>query len=419
MFGDDAFGTGISSFQVAPPRLATTSVAKVRRTRYAFFYLEDDPLAAVAALFGGDAEITRPSARVSALVILTGERHRLEPKDVDLLMSVPAERWVDAGSLEETSVALLTDKGLLLTDSDDERLSRLREREEALDSNEWNLYSALFHFMTQWSGVESTESQGDPELVRELSREAALAVVAEHGLPPGAFPEIAEGPRVSLPGIERTGELYETLLARRTTRNFDLEAPMALADLDTVLRYVFGTHGYARNVADVVCIKRTSPSGGSLHPIDVHPIVTNVEGVEPGIYRYDARAHALVLMFPLARDEGRRMITSFTSGQEYFGGAHVSFVLSARFYRSHWKYRRHHKAYPAVLMDAAHLSQTLYLVSTQLGLGAFVTLAINSRDIERRLGLDGVDEGVIALTGCGLRRADPSPLELEFSPEPI
>jgi hypothetical protein len=69
-------------------------------------------------------------------------------------------------------------------------------------------------------------------------------------------------------------------------------------------------------------------------------------------------------------------------------------------------------------MDAAHLSQTLYLVSADLKLGAFVTMAINGRDIEDRLGLDGVTEGVVAMTGCGPRDTMGSPLELSFSAEP-
>jgi SagB-type dehydrogenase family enzyme len=112
------------------------------------------------------------------------------------------------------------------------------------------------------------------------------------------------------------------------------------------------------------------------------------------------------------------MATSFMCGQGYFGAAHVSFVLTARFYRNHWKYRQHQKAYAGILMDAAHLSQTLYLVSGEVGLGAFITIAINARDIEERLGLDGVSEGAIAMTGCGPRAAGRSPLELQYSVEP-
>jgi SagB-type dehydrogenase family enzyme len=193
---------------------------------------------------------------------------------------------------------------------------------------------------------------------------------------------------------------------------------MSLEDFDTVLTYVFGCHGFTRTAADVVCIKRTSPSGGGLHPIEVYPIVTHVEALDPGIYHYNGRDHSLSPVEPLSSDAARQAATEFMCGQSYFGTAHVSFVLTARFYRNHWKYRRHQKAYAGMLMDAAHLSQTLYLVSADLGLGAYVTIAINARDIERRLGLDGVNEGVLAMLGCGNRRPELSPLEPRFSPGP-
>ena len=67
-------------------------------------------------------------------------------------------------------------------------------------------------------------------------------------------------------------------------------------------------------------------------------------------------------------------------------------------------------------MDAAHLSRTLYLVATELGLGAFVTAAINNVDIEERLGLDGYREGVLAVSGCGKPAAEASPFDPEFVP---
>jgi putative peptide maturation dehydrogenase len=211
-------------------------------------------------------------------------------------------------------------------------------------------------------------------------------------------------------------ELYRTLLARRTTRAFDPDVAMTIDELGTVLHYVFGCHGYGTTVADVVSIKRTSPSGGGLHPIEAYPIVSNVAGVEPGIYRYSVRDHSIVRLSALHPDVARRTATAFMCGQNYFGAAHVSFVHTARFYRNHWKYRQHQKAYAGILMDAAHLSQTLYLVSAELRLGAFVTLAINGLDIEKRLGLDGVSEGVIAMTGCGPAAPGLSPLELQFTP---
>jgi nitroreductase len=67
-------------------------------------------------------------------------------------------------------------------------------------------------------------------------------------------------------------------------------------------------------------------------------------------------------------------------------------------------------------MDAGHLSQTLYLVCAELGLGAFVTAAVNGADIEERLGLEPFVEGVLAVCGCGKPASAPSELEPGFLP---
>jgi putative peptide maturation dehydrogenase len=382
-------------------------VLKVRRTRYAFFYLED---AVLELLRGASA----PKAYVVALALLTGERLQLDGEQLELLLSIP-EWWVDEDEAHAEAIRKLAHQGLLVTDADDGRLAGLRRRDEALSRNAWNRDAALYHYMTQWRGRDIRDDDEELELGPE-ARTAALAFVAEHGPPPSAFHERWGPPTHSLPDGRRDGELYRTLMTRRTTRAFDQDTEMTAEDLATVLRYVFGCHGSARNIADVVCIKRTSPSGGALHPVEAYPIVSNVRDVEPGIYHFDGRDHALTLLEPLAADEARRTATTFMCGQSYFGRAHVSCVLTARFYRNHWKYRRHDKAYTGILMDAGHLSQTLYLVSTDLGLGAFVTVAINSLDIEERLGLDGAEEGVVAIVGCGPRAAGGSPLELSFTP---
>jgi putative peptide maturation dehydrogenase len=372
-------------------------VSAVRRTPYAFFYLDDD------------------AAQVVALAILSGEQHAISAEEFALLQRLPAERWISVSDDEAAAIKSLVDKGLVLSDSDEPRAAALCRRDEALSTHEWNLYAAMYHYMTQWQGVEAPLVEGDVEL-REETRAAAQAFVARFGPPPGPFNEVAAKHEVPLTGGERTGGLYDVLLARRTTRAFDPEVPMTTAQLDTVLRYVFGCHGYGTTVADTVCIKRTSPSGGALHPIDAYPIISRVDGVAPGIYHYNVRDHTLGLLLELNAVEAQTLTTSFMCGQRHFGTAAVSFVLTARFSRNHWKYRRHQKAYAGILMDAAHLSQTLYLVAAELGLGAFVTIAINSRDIEGQLGFDGVGEGVVAMAGCGPRTPGESPLELRFTP---
>jgi putative peptide maturation dehydrogenase len=370
-------------------------MASVRRTHHLFFCLEDG---------------VSDGARPLALSLLTGERYVLERAQLDLVMSVPADSWTDAEAKHEPLVEL----GLLVSDDDDARHRELRERDEALSSNEWNPYAAVYHQMTRWSGVDVLRG-AEPELGVE-AKAVAQAYVARHGPPPGPFRDPWPAPSIPLPAGGRSGALYRTLAARRTTRAFDSRRPLTLEELSSLLHYVFGCHGHATTIANVVCIKRTSPSGGGLHPIDAYPIVSDVTGLAPGIYHYDVRRHAMALLAELDVEEARRTATSFMCGQSYFGAAPVCFVLAARFYRNHWKYRRHQKAYAGILMDAAHLSQTLHLISAEMGLGAFITLAINTRDIEARLGLDGVSEGVVAMTGCGRPAAGRSPLELAFAP---
>src|SRR5262249_6768642 len=154
------------------------------------------------------------------------------------------------------------------------------------------------------------------------------------------------------------------------------------------LYYVWGCQGHLPMLDRVVALKKTSPSDGSLHPIEVYPLLINVEGVQAGLYHYDVECHSLELIRGLSREDGSALANRFTANQSYPRWAQAIFVMTARFARNYWKYRRHEKTYSVLLMDAAHLSQTFYLVCTELGLGSFVTAAINGGDIEESFSLD-------------------------------
>jgi putative peptide maturation dehydrogenase len=308
----------------------------------------------------------------------------------------------------------LARRGLLVSDEPDELLSELRGRDERLSSPPWNLWSAVHRVMTAWRGVEvavADESAPESELVVELAR-GSPAFVERYGPPPPHFRCVAEAR--PLPPVEPRGAFWDALVARRTTRGFDPDVLLTAEELSVVLRYVWGCHGTARLGEDLVVLKKTSPSGGSLHPIEVYALVRAVEGIEPGLYHYSVEEHGLELLEPLLPDEVGALGRSFLSGQWYFASAPVLFVMAARFDRSFWKYRDHDKAYAAILMDAGHLSQTFYLVCGELGLGAFVAGAINDATIDERLGLRPFEAGSLAICGCG--RPEPSGLEPVFEP---
>jgi SagB-type dehydrogenase family enzyme len=158
-----------------------------------------------------------------------------------------------------------------------------------------------------------------------------------------------------------------------------------------------------------------------MHSIEVYPLLRRVAGFVPGLYHYSVERHDLEALRCMSEAEVEDLAVLVTAGQAYVSGAQALFLLTARFPRSFWKYRRHEKAYAAILMDAGHLSQTFYLVCTDLGLGPFVTAAINERDIEEALGIDGFAEGAVAVLGCGIPGpSDPSrdPIFQPYTPAP-
>jgi putative peptide maturation dehydrogenase len=388
---------------------------RARRSAFVLFHLRDEHLLDLDAMLRGVVH-TEAEPRLQALSILRGEEVALEPGEFQTLSTFPAGEWVDVEGERAAEVEALARKGLVVVDrSPDVELEGLRRREESLASNEWNLYAAAYHFMTRWRDVDVTADGEAPE----ISAAMIERYVELYGPPPAAFHELSSGPALELPLGDRDGDLYSALLARRTTRAFSADAHVELEDFASVMRFVFGCHGWAPFIGEHIGIKRTSPSGGGLHAVEAYPLVSRVRGIEPGLYHYRTRDHALELVRPIDASAAVDLATRFVSGQSYLGSAAVSVVLTARWYRSFWKYRRHQKAYASLLMDAAHLSQTLYLVAAELGLGAYVTCAVNSAAIDDVLDLDPASEGTIAVVGFGPRAEGRSPREPDFRPYPL
>jgi putative peptide maturation dehydrogenase len=243
------------------------------------------------------------------------------------------------------------------------------------------------------------------------------------------------------------------------------------------MQRVFAAQAEVRISADTVFLKKNVPSGGGLHPIECYLIVQNVEGVAPGLYHYQAVEHALeplplpesLRAAPIAigtsggsgvvnatdvtgvstvkaratdgtaqaaagnaegsakeeasPDQGaggeidpaalRHFVQDMVAQQHWFADAHVTVVLAPRFDRTFWKYRQHAKGYRVVALEAGHLSQTLYLAATDAGLGAFITGAINEKELERAFDLDHVSQGALAICGFGWRGEEMATAELD------
>jgi putative peptide maturation dehydrogenase len=388
---------------------------RVKRPRFLCFFLDDYPFLDIDLLLRGAVEPVTVR-QVYALSILRGESVALDAGEFELVATTSSTDWVEPENDEQARKLGLS--GVLLCDSEEPELAELRERHDQLERLGWHLEAALYYFLTKWRGVDLRTLAGQDDAADLLppTDEAVREFVERHGPAPAAFHSREAVSVHPLPSVDGSGDIYETLARRRTTRSFDRAKPLPLEQLALVLDTVFGFHGCVPLFGEVTTLKRTSPSAGGFHPVDAYPLLTHVEGLQPGLYHYDSRGHALELMERLPAEDAHSLASSFLCGQTYFGDAHAVVLLAARFERAFWKYRNHAKALTALLMDAAHLSQTLYLVATDLELGAFVTAAINNRDIEDRLGLDGVAEGVLAACGVGVPAERPSPFDPRFLP---
>ena len=348
----------------------------------------------------------------------------VDADEVALLGGLGPLDWVAPALLRErhgkARVRRLLKAGLLIGST--EPWAAQRELDERFRGQHWHGLASAWHAASRWDGIDAAGE------VKEAGLLTAEGLREAYGVPPPMLHERGEAKaRIALPRAGRTA-FDDVLDARATCRNFDTTQPLPLALFAQVLERAFGARGQVRGADDFDVLKKTSPSGGALHPTECYLIVRKVEGLQPGLYHYRAGDHGLQ---PLPLDEVRiladvdkhpsmqgKHALDFLAwiavgGQQWFADAPVLCVLAPRFGRNFWKYRNHPKAYRVCILDAGHLSQTLLLSATEQGLGSFVTAAINEVDIERAFGLTGIVEGPLAVCGFGMRAEAMQTYELD------
>ncbi|TFW23270.1 putative peptide maturation dehydrogenase [Duganella callida] len=313
--------------------------------------------------------------------------------DLPALGGISQSVWRARAELERRygadSIERLLEQGLLIADTPE--YASARERDDTLRAIHWRPLSALAHTFGRWrevSAVVTTEGESFQEMLNSF------------GEPPPPTLELNEEGALKLPAAVR-GPLDETLFLRYTGRNYDTAASLPLAVAARLLQRTFGAQELRQIGPHASVLKKTSPSGGALHPVEAFVLAQRVDGVEPGLYHYHPIAHELRPVRTMPQDEAAALAASMLGDQAWLAGAAMQVILVGRTERSFWKYRNHQKAYRALALDAGHLSQTFYLLAAEAGLPAFITAAINDADIEQQLGLDHLKHAVIAMCGCG------------------
>lgn len=330
----------------------------------------------------------------------------LDAAEIAVLGTVSPSDWVDISELARLHAPAIVDaliaKGLLVADD----ASAHAAADQALRPLHWRPLAAVAHRHSRWRGIDT---EIEAELLAENGRDALLDGLGPQ--PPAAIQCVPADQQIALPRGEPTA-LDSLLDGRVTCRNFDSARSLTLAEVGAVLYRAFGARIQV-DVTGVQVLKKGVPSAGGLHPTEAYLLVQRVDGLASGLYHYQPVAHALELLRELPAAEVQDLARRFVAGQPYFPPAPLQLVMASRFERNFWKYRNHAKAYRATILDVGHLSQTLYLAATELGLAAFITAAINEGDIEDAFGLDPMEQGVMSVSGFGHRGAERDVIEFD------
>ncbi len=203
--------------------------------------------------------------------------------------------------------------------------------------------------------------------------------------------------------------LEQCFLARRSIRTYAAR-PMEKGELASFLHLTARAHAVIETPDMGRLSMRNYPSGGARYPLEVYPVVYNVQSLESGIYYYHPFHHRLIAIDsePEYRDR-LRLIVRWMMGRpaDSAGDPAVLLVVTGVFPRTCWKYRG--IPYHLILQEVGALYQTMYLAATLLHLapcavGAFPELAINEL-----LHLDARDEAQVGLFALGVPDADAPP----------
>src|SRR3954451_12625292 len=162
---------------------------RIRRPRFVCFFSEDFPFPDFEQLLRGRVEQVVHS-QIGAFSILRGETVELTLDELEFVLATPSSEWVESSDGERARS--LGRRGVLLVDEPEGELAELRRRDEQLTALNWNLESAVYHFIARWRGIDLREGDGD--LLRP-SDEEVREFVAEYGMPPPAFHAAAGFPR--------------------------------------------------------------------------------------------------------------------------------------------------------------------------------------------------------------------------------
>jgi SagB-type dehydrogenase family enzyme len=188
-------------------------------------------------------------------------------------------------------------------------------------------------------------------------------------------------------------DLRQAIEERRSLRRYK-EDSLSLEELSYLL---WLTQGVKKVDEKRHVVWRTVPSAGCRHPFETYLSINRVEGLEPGLYRYVATQHQLVVLD--ISDTFNDQLTEACMGQRQVATSAVTFIWAAVPYRTVWRYSE--RSYRYLYLDAGHVCQNLHLAAESINCGICAIGAYDDDAADQLLGFDPPDMFVIYMATLG------------------
>lgn len=265
----------------------------------------------------------------------------------------------------------------------------------------WDWLSHIFHFGTCHP---SPPEIGDvDELALEYSQSYIDFCKSLASSEP-AIEVLKGGALIQLPPPDvsklRTASLWDTLVQRRTCRDFDGSSVM----LGEISNLLFATFGDQKSPDPTIPegiktygFRRTSPVAGGLQSTEPYLWAINVDGLASGIYHYLSMQHQLET---ITAGPTEHPIGTYLCNQHWANDMAFAVVMTCRLDKMWWKYP-HSRAYRPMLMEIGHLSQTLNLCITALGLSPWLTGYFHDKELAALIACTPEIEHPMIVVGAG------------------
>lgn len=174
---------------------------------------------------------------------------------------------------------------------------------------------------------------------------------------------------------------------------FFSRSSITLKDLSYIL---WCTQGFKKIVSETIEL-RNIPSSGSRYPLETYFVASDVEGLEPGLYRFLPQSHSIVA----ERVDPDIILEMSTASMNFkiMTRAAVTFLWVAIPYRSVWALGN--RGYRSCFIEAGHTCQNLIMAAANLGYEVFPTDMFHDDLVVKLIGLDAETQWPVYLAAVG------------------